>query len=124
MKHQDVEKVLKRLGLEEVSRTKKAIGFASAGDLVEVYVNTETKSSSNTLVIQPHYLTQKQDLLNISGVIAGVPPERFSSNYRQFPKKETPKGKENYYGIPFGFSEPSALEEFLDVLGLVVAEPA
>ena len=115
--------MLKRLGLKEVSRTKKAIGFASSGDLAEVYVNTETASPTSALVIHSHFLSQKEDLLSIPGVLP-CPPERFSSNYRHFPTGVSPRGKENYYGIPFGFTEPSALEAFLEMLGLVEIEPA
>lgn len=124
MKHHDVEKFLHGQGLQEVARTKKAIGFSVDGGQAEVYVNTETASDNNTLIIHPHFASMKNELLAIPGVIASTAEYRFSSNYRHFPKGRTNAGKENHHGIPFGFSSPSALKELLEAINAVVTESA
>ena len=122
MKHQDVEQFLHDQGLQEVTRTKKAIGFSTDGGQVEVYVNTETASDNNTLIIHPHFASMKNELLGISGVIPGTTEYRFSSNYGHFPKAKTPKGKDNYHGIPFGFSTTIALRSLLEMINVTATE--
>ena len=124
MKHQDVEKFLHEQGLQEVSRTKKAIGFSVDGGQAEVYVNTETASDNNTLIIHLHFASMKNELLDILGVISGTAEYRFSSNYGHFPKARTNKGKDNYHGIPFGFSTTLALQSLLETINVTATESA
>lgn len=124
MKHQDVEQFLHDQGLQEVSRTNKAIGFSVDGGQAEVYVNTETASDNNTLIIHPHFANMRNELLGIPDVISGTTEFRFSSNYGHFPRTTTKKGKENYHGIPFGFSTSSALQSLLEAINMTVAESA
>ena len=122
MKHQDVEKYLLEQGLREVSRTKKAIGFSVDGGQAEAYVNTESVSDNNTLIIHPHFANMRDELLEIPGVIPGTAEYRFSSNYGHFPRATTKNGKENYHGIPLGFSSTSAIQALLEAINMTVIE--
>ncbi|MGY0218369.1 DUF2002 family protein [Endozoicomonadaceae bacterium StTr2] len=123
MNYQDVERAVSRLGLSEVSRTKKAVGYSRLGSTADVYINTETKTEKNTLIIHPRFGCSLHELLDIPGVMR-TQEQRFSSNYGHFPIGITPKGKENHFGIPFGFRDTAALEVLLEALELVALEPA
>ncbi|CAM3536273.1 DUF2002 family protein [Parendozoicomonas haliclonae] len=123
MKYGEIELALGQEGLFELSRTKKAIGYGFSKDgAVSLYINTETRSDKNTLILHPRFESVKARLLSIDGIIPGTAPQRFSSNYGQFPKGETPAGKENYFGLPFGVEHRAALDDLLDILSTPTSE--
>ena len=71
MLYQDVENILKQLGLNEVSRTKRAIGFSKGSSVASAYINSETKTARNTLILHPDYESQLSSLTRINGVYQG-----------------------------------------------------
>lgn len=116
MKYQDVEKVLVQAGLKEVSRTERAIGFTAEQAPAVIYINTETRTARNTLILHPRYESRLSQLTKLSGVYQGRSSFRSCDDYTDFPDRSMAVGGRSHYGLSFCFESEAAVRDLLKAI--------
>ena len=119
MKYQDVENVLNQMGLKEVSRTDRAIGFAASSGPAVIYINTETQTERSTLILHPNYENQLGQLVKLNGVYQGRSNFRSSDDYTDFPDCSMTIGGRSHFGLSFSFESKEAVIALLKSTRLI-----